>query len=275
VHLAHDRGSNETNGHPIHETLRPLYDQYDDTIYKQLDGAKLLGNPIPTFEGMEDIGDVITDNGPAEQDTYTDKDGNTATRTAVNLDQNSVVFVGKGGSFKFAAPPTGFTSDTQQALKSLFLLLLDHTGIPEFIWGNEVASGRSSSEVQLTQFVRDIEGRQKSAETWLLELVEIWLLFARLTDARLVLDKLVTEWAPLIEEDETVQLQRLQLAKQYNLITDATALSLLHLVSDPQAEVQKAQEEADARREQMFPDGSTMDFQRQLMGGEQEEDDAR
>ena len=41
VHLAHGMSGNETNGHSIHEQLLPLYDQYDDTIYKQLDGAKL------------------------------------------------------------------------------------------------------------------------------------------------------------------------------------------------------------------------------------------
>ncbi len=97
VHLANGRSANETNGHSIHETLRPLYDQYDDLIYKQLDGAKLLGNPLLAFTGMEDINAVINANEPAEADTYTDKDGNTATRTQLNIDSSAVLLVGKGG----------------------------------------------------------------------------------------------------------------------------------------------------------------------------------
>ncbi|NIV36427.1 MAG: phage portal protein, partial [Anaerolineae bacterium] len=145
IHVPHARSGNETYGHPIHEELRPLYDQYDDLIFKQLDGAKLLGNPIPVFEGMEDIDQVIDQNAPAEYDTYYDKDGNEVTHTQLTLDQNSVMLVGKGGSFKFAGPTVGFTEDTKAALKSLFLLLLDHTGIPEFIWGGELTSSRSTA----------------------------------------------------------------------------------------------------------------------------------
>ena len=68
VHIAHDRSGNETYGHPIHEELKPLYDQYDDLIYKQLDGAKLLGNPLLTFAGMEDINAVINANDTATDD---------------------------------------------------------------------------------------------------------------------------------------------------------------------------------------------------------------
>ena len=72
VHIAHDRSSNETNGHPIHEELLELYDRYDNLIYRQLDGAGLLGNPILAFVGMKDINAVINANEPAQNDTYTD-----------------------------------------------------------------------------------------------------------------------------------------------------------------------------------------------------------
>jgi len=79
VHLAHGRSGNETNGHPIHEDLLSLLSEYDDVAYKQIDGAKLLGNPIPIFAGLEDINATIEANQPAEDETYTDKDGNTVT----------------------------------------------------------------------------------------------------------------------------------------------------------------------------------------------------
>jgi hypothetical protein len=272
VHVPHARSANETYGHPIHEELRPLYDQYDDLIFKQLDGAKLLGNPIPTFEGMEDISQVLDQNAPAEYNEYTDKDGNTVTHTQLTLDQNSVVFVGKGGSFKFAGPTVGFTEDTKAGLKSLFLLLLDHTGIPEFIWGGEMSSARASTETQLDQWVRDVKGRQVDNAGWLRDLTEIWLAMAALTDARLVIDVLVVTWPEIVPEDVRTLLDKLTFAKDRNLITDKTTLALLDIVSNPEQEAQQAQEEADERREALFPDGDAFGFQQDLNQAEEDDD---
>jgi hypothetical protein len=241
-----------------------LYDQYDDLAYKQLDGAKLLGNPILAFVGMEDIDAVKNANDPGTAETYTDQDGNMATRDQLQIDANAVLLVGKGGDAKFVAPPTGFTEDTKTALKTLFLLLIDHTGIPEFIWGNEMSSARASSDTQLTQWVRDIEGCQRDNENWLLELCDIWLMTAALTDPTLTIDALAANWPPIIAEDETVQLQKIDLARRETVLTDKTMLRLLNLVDDPEKEAAEAKEEADARREEMFPDGDSFGFQQRL-----------
>lgn len=270
VHFAYGRSANETNGHPIHESLLELYDQYDAVIYKTIDGAKLLGNPILAFQGMEDINAVLDANKPATYDTYYDKDGNEVTHTQLDIDENSIILLGKGGSAGFVSPPVGFSQDTRDTLKSLFLLLLDHTGIPEFIWGNEISSGRSSSETQLTQWVRDIESRQKIATGPVLKLCMIWLQVQALTDPKIVLDKLTAVWPPLLGEDEEEQRKRVELAMKESLLTDETALTLLNLVDDPAEEVKKAKEEADARREEMFPGGTTAAFQNRLMQDSQQ-----
>ena len=254
VHLTHGRSGNETNGHPIHEGLLPLLSEYDDTAYKQVDGAKLLGNPIPVFAGLEDINATIEANQPAEDETYTDRDGNTATRTQVDLDRNSVFFLGKGGSASMLAPPVGFTTDTGNALRTLFLLLLARTGIPEFIWGGELTSSRSTAETQLQQWVKDIEAQQATTGGWLVKLCTIWLQVQALTDPQVIVGPLEIEWPDLIAEDDTITLQRLGFALDNSLIRRVTALELLHLVDDAQAEADLAQSEADARQEAMFPD---------------------
>jgi len=270
VHVANARSANETYGHPVHEELRPLYDQYDDLIYKQLDGAKLLGNPVPVFEGMEDVNEVLDANKPAEADTYHDKDGNEVTHNQMNLDRNSIVVVGKGGTFSFKGPPTGFTEDTKTALKSLFLLLLDHTGIPEFIWGGELTSSRSTAEVQMDQWVRDVKGRQVDNAGWLRDLVEIWLATSALVDPALVLDALAVTWPEVIPDDVQTLVQKLQFAKDRNLITDKTALTLLDIVPDPGKEVEDATAEADERRERLFPEGDTFGFQQDVNAAQRE-----
>lgn len=268
VHLAHDRGANETNGRSIHEALRPLYSQYDDVIYKQLDGAKLLGNPIPTITGLLDLDAAINANDPATQDTYTDKDGATATRTQLNIDQNAVMLIGEGGDFKFVGPTVGFTEDTKQTLKGLFLLLLDHTGIPEFVWGNQLTSSRATAEVQMEQWTRDVQGRQKKASGWLLKLCKLWLMVQALTDTRVVVDKLMAKWPPLIGEDRAMLLQVVQFAKYAGLITDKTALELLHLVKNPEVEVEAARQQISDAMAAEYPDGYTGLFRQRLQEGQ-------
>lgn len=271
VHISNERSGNETNGHPIHEDLLPLMSEYDDVAYKQLDGAKLLGNPIPVFEGLEDIDATIEANDPAEADTYTNKDGNTATRTQVNLDQNSIFFLGKGGSAKMLAPPVGFTADTGNALRTLFLMILSRTGIPEFIWGGELTSARATAETQLKQWVKDIQGRQKDAGGWLVKLCTIWLQVQALLDPQIVVGPLEIAWPDLVPEDEGVTLQRLAFAINNSLIRRSTALELLHLVDDAQLESELAQSEADSRREALFPDEAS--FQVGLNEDEDEDED--
>ena len=253
VHISNERSGNETNGHSIHEDLLPLLSEYDDVAYKQLDGAKLLGNPIPVFAGLEDINATIEANNPAEAETYTDRDGNTATRTQVDLDQSSIFFLGKGGSASMLAPPVGFTTDTKTALRTLFLILLARTGIPEFIWGGELTSSRATADLQMQQWVKDIEARQRDSGGWLVKLCTIWLQTKALTDPQIVVDVLAIEWPDLIAEDDAITLQRLGFALDNSLIRRVTALELLHLVDDAQLEAELAQGEADERREAMFP----------------------
>lgn len=250
IHLSHGRSGNETNGHSIHEDLLKLYDQYDDVIHKQLDGAKLLGNPILAFTGLEDLAAVIDANKPNMPALYTDQDGAEVSRPELNVDANSVMLIGKGGDGKFIAPPVGFTEDTKTALKSLFLLLLDRTGIPEFIWGNEMSSARASSDTQMKQWAHDIEALQKADELWLLQLCEIWLATAALTDPAIVLDELAATWPPVLDENQELKLKSIELARGANLLTDETMLDLLQLVEDAKLETENAAKEAKARMDE-------------------------
>lgn len=260
VHIAHDRSGNETNGHPIHEELLPLYDQYDDLIYKQLDGAKILGNPLLTFAGMENINQVINANQPLDEQTYVDRDGNEVSRPQLKIDSNAVLLVGKGGSASFTSPPVGFTEDTKTGLKSLFLLLLDHTGIPEFVWGGEMSSARASSDTQMQQFAKDISAWRQDAGGWIVRLCKLYLATKALTDPQIVVDRLALEWPPLIQEDKEVRLKYIELGRKESLLTDETTLGLLDLVDNPKVEVEKARGEADQRQEKAMATNETAAF---------------
>ncbi len=255
VHVAHEMTGNETNGHPIHEDLLPLLNEYDDVIYKQLDGAKMMGNPTPVLKGLEDVEKTKRDNMPTMEDLYTDKDGNQETRAQFKLDRNAALLLGVGADFMYAAPPTGFTADTTKALDNLFLLLQYRTGIPKFAWGDELSSSRATAGVQADQFIKDIKGRQADNGGWIVRLVKIWLQFKALTDPQIIVDNLKLRWPELQQKDDTIQLAQVTFAKQNNLLTDETALRLIDLVDDPEDEVKEAKAEADAAMAKLYPDG--------------------
>lgn len=271
IHIAYNRSTNETNGHPIHEELLELYDNYDNIIYKQLEGAELLGNPLLAFVGMKDLNAVKQANQPATNDTYTDKDGYETTRPQFNIDRNAVMLIGEGGDAKYVAPPVGFTEDTKTALKSLFLLLLDHTGIPESVWGAELGSARATADTQQDQFVKEIQGWRRDAGGWIIRLCKIWLQTKALTDPQIYVGRLALEWPALVQDGKELRMKQVELGRKEGLLTDETALSLLELVKDPKAEAEAARTEADTRREQMFPDGTDAAFDAALQDAQQQE----
>lgn len=263
IHFANDRGANETNGRPIYERALRAFRRYDDLIEKMLDGVELMGNPIPVFQGLDNIDANIEANQSMQTETYFDADGNEETRATINFDSDAAIFAGKGGKFEFVSPPTGFTEDTRNGLKVLFLLVLDTMRIPEFVWGGAVASSKASAETQMPPFVKFIQGRrarfegigaddllEREARGGLLELLDVWLRTRKLTDPRVMVAPVEITWPELVEEDQAQMLARLTFAKTNNLISDETALDQLDLVEDTTGEIEKARQEAKKRADE-------------------------
>jgi hypothetical protein len=265
VHLPNDISANEIYGRPIYEALLKLLSRYDDLIVKGMDGAELMGNPIPTFEGMENVNETIDANASIEDEAYTDIDGNDDTRKMINWDTLSTIFVGKGGSFKFSSPSPGWTVDVRDMLKSLFYLILDFTHVPEGVWGGAIASSRASLEAQMPPYHQYIEGRRVQLEGegtddelgyeangGLYELIDIWLRTRRLTDPQIVVGPVKIEWPELSENNWEVALKWVSYLKGAGILDDETALTLSGLVDDPVTVLTKAKEEGlEAQREQM------------------------
>lgn len=289
VHWACDRGTNEQRGRPLAEPLLPLLSRYDDLIVAAMDGAEVMGHPIPAFVGLENIQDTIDANATAETDSYTDAQGNTQERTEIRFDTNATVWVGKGGDFKFVAPPGGWSNDLRDILKSLFYLILDNTRIPEFLWGGAIASSKASAETQLPPFVQYIGMRRQqvegqgaddllgmTAQGGLLELADVWLRTRALVDRRVVVAPVAAKWPEVAAEDETLQFQKVQWLHGMGLLTGATALETMDIVDDPARELEKADEEAkEAQEEQAAFAARLADEEQRAAGGEQETDAAR
>lgn len=256
VHFANDRSANETHGRPVYEALYTLLSRYNDLMMKGLDGAEIMGNPIPVFEGMEDV-DAVFDYNEVDTEETLDNEGNPVERVRLAFDRLMAVVLGKGGSFKFAAPPQGFTTDIRDMLKSLFLLVLEFTRIPEAVWGGELGSARATAEQQMIPFYQYLEKRRLmiagrgrdevlgvEARGGLLEVLDIWLMTRAQSDPQVAVAPVVMEWPDLFESAEEMRFQWVQWMKSLDLITDESAVRASRMFEDAAAEVEAAREEA-------------------------------
>lgn len=250
IHLTNDKSTNEIYGRPIYEPLLRLFSRYDDLIVKLMEGTELVGNPIPTFSGLDNIQETIDANSSTEE--YIGIDGTTQTRTVINFDKLPALWIGKGGDFKFSAPEREFTSDGLAMLRQLFVLMLNFSRIPEFVWGGAVSSSKASVEAQLPPFIQYIQSRRlqlegdgsdellrQDARGGLLEILDVWLKMYRLINPNIVVGSVFIEWPEVSLADESLKLKWVQWAKGMNLITDETALNISDLVANPTAELQK------------------------------------
>lgn len=261
AHFANDRAANELTGRPVYEPLYDLFSRYDDLINKALDGAELMGNPMPALVGMENIDETIDANATIDDEDYTDRDGNTDTRRTIRFDTRGFMVVGKGGDFKYVSPPTGFTDDIRNMLKSLFLLMIDFTHQPEGVWGGGLQGSRASLDAQMPPFWMYLQSRRVALEGQgadpelglearggLYELLDIWLRTRALTDPRVVVGPTVITWPEFSEENMETLLKWISYLDSRGYVTRQTVVAASGKIEDAEAELEAADAESEERQ---------------------------
>ncbi len=251
VHFANERGVNETNGRPVYEPLLRLFSRYNDLIEKGSDGAELLSNPIPVWEGLDDPESEKELNTVPTGNYVMDNDGDLTEERVVDFERLNGLFL--SGSFNFKSPSNGFTSDILAIMQIFFLLMLENQQIPETVWGGEMGQARATSQEQMKTFYQMIEGRRvelegiggdsvlgMQASGGLRELIQIWLMYRALIDPQVIVDAVSIEWDELGQEDEALKFQKVQYADQAGYLTPETSLGLMDLVEDPLTEISNA-----------------------------------
>lgn len=244
VHFGCEQSANEVFGHPIYQPLFRLFSRYDDLIEKALDGVELLGNPMPTFTGVEDVEQFITDLKTLSDEVYDDADGSSETRVVINMDALPLVVVGKGGDYKMVAPEKGFTSDILNMLKTLFILVCYYSQIPEFAFGAGMDATRASTETQMPVLVQHIELLRGKLVRDLKQIARLWLMAKKFTDPSIVVDRLRVTFPEISLDSATVNMQKVIYAKGIGGLTTPRAVEELHFVADPDKDYQLAQQEA-------------------------------
>ncbi len=275
VHLGNEVGTNELTGHPAYEALLNLFAEYNDVLKNSLAGVKLLSNPILVAQKLDDAQKFLEDNKTGTE-TQKNEDGVNVTVPVIDLNDLEMFAVEGDGTLDFIQPDT-FSADAVAMLKKLFMLMLEHTGIPEWVWGGAVKSSKASVDAQAPAFVLQIMMRRLAAESWLLDLVDIWLRTQALFTPITIPDDISLQWEPVLEEDQALLTAKVNAAFDRGVLTQVSYLRLLHIVDDPEAEIERAQAEADERREE-FEARIDQDLQNAIDAepdGENEDEDER
>lgn len=225
VHISNRPLSNQTFGHPECEALVPLLHKYGEVLDASIEGNVLQGRPTPvlTFETVQDL--EAFDEANAVTVTQQLPDGRTQTVKTYDLDLSQLM-VASGAEFNYKAPGA-FVGDTEKILGLLFYLLLEHTQLPEFIFGNAITSSKASAETQMPVFVEYIKKRRAEMNEWLIELSTIVAVYLSLVSPDLVTtEKPKIQWEQLDHEDGSLTLATIQWAYTEGLIDEKTALML-------------------------------------------------
>lgn len=253
IHIPNLSGSDEVFGRPEGEPLVPALHEYNDVLRAAVEGNILQGRstPVAIFENKEDL-NVFWANYASTQ-VRTLPDGTTETYQDIEFDSSKFLAM-SGAKFSYESPAS-FSADTERLLGLFFYLLLQHTEIPEFIWGNAIASSKASAESQLGPFLEYIDMRRGEIAKWLIPIAEVVLAYLSLTEPGVAQVTPRIQWEKLADQDGNLTLSTVQWAYSEGLLDARTALMLAPVdVEDIDAVLKKAQEEADAAREQQEAD---------------------
>lgn len=259
VHFKNDATPQERYGRPGYASLLPLWSDYNDMLIKGAQGSKVAGNPVPVFEGLENPEETIDLNAGPEE-TYIDERGEERKQRRIYWDRLAAIVLGKGGTFRFASPATGFSTDIENVINLTFKVIQNRTHIPDHVLGGSEGITGEAATAKTPPWVRYIEGRRDlfagniedddlgiDAAGGLQELVQVWLKTRSLYDKKIIVGPTVIQWSDLTGEDQKIKFEKVKFAHSRGMITGETALRILDLVEDPTTEYRMGQAELKTR----------------------------
>lgn len=254
IHIANIFGADESNGRPEGHALVPVLQRFGDILEAAIKGNIRQGRPTPVIERM----------GTAEQvrkfwekfgrvEVHELPDGTTESVTVIDFDPDQLLTLGGEAQFKYAVPGD-FAKDAVAILAILFYLILEHTEIPEFVWGPAIGSSKASAESQLEPFLKWLEKKRGHTQTWMQQIAQIVLAYMALKDTKIKTDqKPFYQWRPITDKNGQITLLSVEWAYGEGLIDEATALTLLPLgIVDPKGILDRAKARRTKIQKQQF-----------------------
>jgi 2'-5' RNA ligase len=215
-HIANNRHGGEMFGHPEAEALVQALHNYGEVADAAIEGNLRQGRPTPVFEKLgsqENVNAFVNAFGTVE--TQTLSDGTEEEVTVMEFSSDQVVYLGEDGTFKYASP-SAFTADTMNILQILFYLIVQHTELPEFVWGAAIQGNQASADkTQMPTLSKWAEKEQGRAEKWLLPMAIYYATLRSLYDRKVKVkanEKPKAKWMPLTTSDDKLTLEAIKIA---------------------------------------------------------------
>lgn len=249
VHIPDQPEDGQTFGHPEAEALVEIFQRYGITLEAGVEGNELQGRPTPvlSFESRDDLDRFWELYGVSK--THELPDGTTETYEVLEVDLNQLLTV-SGAEFSYESPGQ-FVQDTERLLGLMFYLILEHTELPEFVFGNAIASSKASAETQMPVFIRFIEMRRGEMVGWLTAIAEVVLGYLSLMQPGVAAQTPRLQWEALDQDDGKLTLETIIWAYAEGLLDERTALTLAPVeIEDIETVLAQARQE----REERFPE---------------------
>lgn len=263
IHIANNPDNGETFGHAEAEGMIELLHRYGQVMDAAVDGNILQGRPTPVlaFDSSADLDKFWEIYGDEQTVALPDGTSRTQRTLAVDLDQLLTI---SAATFEYKTPGS-FTQDTERLLGLLFYLVLEHAELPEFIFGNAIASSKASAETQMPVFERFIEMRRTEVAPWLTELATVACALLSLTETGVNADTPDLQWKALTQ-DGVLTLQAVSWAFTEGLLDERTALTLAPLaVANINEVLELARAERDARQQNMLDGQYNQDLKNEIV----------
>lgn len=254
IHIPNQPEPGEVFGHAEAEALLPLLHKYGEVMESAIEGNVLQGRPTPVllFETTQDLEKFDEENATIETHQLPNGTSQRVKTYEVDLSQ---LLVASGATFSYESPGA-FTEDVAKLLEIMFYLLLEHSELPEFVFGNAVSSSKASAETQLPIFIEVIKARRGEMARWLTEIAEIALGLLALTTPGVTTATPTLQWEALDQEDGNLTLESIKFGYAEGLLDRRTALTMMPIeVEDPDAVLDAAMQEQKERAAQ-FPETS-------------------
>ena len=231
IHVPNRKGADETFGRAEGEAVIPLLQKYGEIFDAAIKGNIRQGRPTPVIEEMGSAQNVdkFMDR-YARQVTTTLEDGTTETVSVIDFDPDNLVVLPNQAKFAWKSPAS-MSADVEALLGLLFYLYLQHTEVPEFVWGNAIASSKASADAQMPPFIKWLEKRRGLVEMWMQQIARVVLAYYSVFETRIDPETSIgIQWQPLSEQDGNLVLNAVKYAhSEAAIIDDRTALELLPL----------------------------------------------
>lgn len=228
AHLGYGANSNEAFGHPICEPIIAALHAWGQLFADAHEAVHVMGHPLLATiiqGGIKDIVDYMEQFGTTKEDA--NADGTDTTYTQLDMGDGIIT----NGDVKAITPGSFVRDNTIPLMEMLFLMIIEHLEIPEFIWGGAIASSKASAETQMAPFAMYIEKERAKIRDWVLHITRLVVkYFSVLYPTKVKADeKFDLIWKPLVDEDGKLTQDSIEIAMKYGLL-DATNPDVVDLV---------------------------------------------